>query len=46
MAHVGCWAHVRRKFLEVVKARPKGSNKKGYADIGTNMDRTVIYDRA
>ena len=33
MAHVGCWAHVRRKFLEVVKARPKGSNKKGYADI-------------
>jgi len=33
IVHVGCWAHVRRKFLEVVKARPKGSNKKGCADI-------------
>lgn len=33
IVHVGCWAHVRRKFLEVVKARPKGSNNKGYADV-------------
>jgi transposase len=31
--HLGCWAHVRRKFLEVVKARPKGSIKRGYADV-------------
>jgi len=27
--HVGCWAHVRRKFTEVVKASGKG--KKGHA---------------
>ncbi len=32
VVHLGCWAHVRRKFLEVVKAKPKGSTKKGYAD--------------
>ncbi|MBI5194376.1 MAG: IS66 family transposase [Nitrospirae bacterium] len=32
IVHIGCWAHVRRKFHEVVKARPKGSTKKGYAD--------------
>ncbi len=32
IVHIGCWAHVRRKFLEVVKARPRGSTKKGYAD--------------
>lgn len=32
IVHIGCWAHVRRKFHEVVKAKPKGSTKKGYAD--------------
>ena len=33
--HMGCWAHVRRKFLDVVKAagKPKdGKRKSGYAD--------------
>ena len=33
--HLGCWAHVRRKFMEVVKARDKikqGKKKKGRAD--------------
>jgi transposase len=29
--HVGCWAHVRRKFVEVVKAA-SGQGKKGHAD--------------
>ena len=32
--HLGCWAHVRRKFFEVVKARGKGkkAKKKGRAE--------------
>jgi transposase len=33
--HLGCWAHVRRKFMEAVKARGKtgkGKKKKGRAD--------------
>lgn len=29
--HVGCWAHVRRKFMEVTKAA-SGDGKKGHAD--------------
>lgn len=32
IVHIGCWAYMRRKFHEVIKARPKGSTKKGYAD--------------
>lgn len=33
--HLGCWAHVRRKFMETIKARCKtknGKKKKGRAD--------------
>ena len=33
IVHVGCWAHVRRKFIDVVKAREKAGKKKGYADL-------------
>ena len=33
IVHVGCWAHVRRKFVEVVRARLKGGKKKGHADV-------------
>ena len=29
----GCWAHVRRKFMDVIKAQGKKSDKLGYADI-------------
>jgi transposase len=29
--HLGCWAHVRRKFVEVTKGT-RGSHKKGVAD--------------
>ncbi len=25
IAHMGCWAHVRRKFIDADKARPKGA---------------------
>ncbi len=32
IVHVGCFAHVRRKFVEVVKARARAGKKKGYAD--------------
>lgn len=36
IVHLACWAHVRRKFVEVVKARKKvrggGQNPKGLAD--------------
>jgi len=31
--HLGCWVHVRRKFVEAVKAMKKGTKgKKGYAE--------------
>ena len=38
MKHMGCWAHVRRKFMEAVKARSKSgkTKKKGNADIALN----------
>jgi len=32
--HVGCWAHVRRKFFEVVQARKKNSSLKSKAGSG------------
>lgn len=33
IVHLGCWVHVRRKFMDVVKARAKGSKKNGNADV-------------
>ena len=30
---VGCWAHVRRKFMDVIKAQKKNIKKLSYADI-------------
>jgi transposase len=30
--HVGCWAHVRRKFIDAVKGRVKNGKKRGHAD--------------
>ena len=35
LIHLCCWAHVRRKFKEAVKAQPKG--KTGKADMGLNF---------
>ena len=36
IVHLGCWAHVRRKFIDVVKVREKNrgkrENPKGLAD--------------
>ena len=31
IVHLGCWVHVRRKFMDVVKAQAKGGKKKGHA---------------
>jgi transposase len=40
--HLGCWAHVRRKFMDAVKARKKGSKgKKGYADQALTLIREL-----
>jgi transposase len=39
--HMGCWVHVRRKFLEIVKARPKGSKKNGNADVALTYIRNI-----
>jgi transposase len=32
VAHLGCWAHVRRKFVEAQAGRGKGARKKGRTD--------------
>jgi transposase len=34
--HIGCWAHARRKFKEVVKAQGKNRKKTGSADVALN----------
>ncbi|MHC4215302.1 MAG: IS66 family transposase [Planctomycetota bacterium] len=34
IVHLGCWAHVRRKFFEVVQARQKNSRQKSKAGSG------------
>ena len=31
IVHLGCWVHVRRKFMDVVKVQAKGGKKKGHA---------------
>jgi transposase len=42
--HLGCWAHVRRKFIDAVKARGKNSKKKkkGLADAALDFT-TRLY---
>ena len=39
---MGCWAHVRRKFFEVIKAAPKPKN--GKKKLG-HSDQALIYIR-
>lgn len=41
IVHMGCWVHVRRKFLEIVKTRPKGSKKNGNADVALTYIRNI-----
>jgi transposase len=38
--HVGCWAHARRKFMEVVKAG-SGKGKKGHAETAIDYIRKM-----
>jgi len=38
--HVGCWAHARRKFMEVVKAA-SGKGKKGHAETALEHIRKL-----
>lgn len=33
IAHLGCWAHARRKFMEARKAQGKSSSRTGGADL-------------
>ncbi len=39
--HMGCWVHVRRKFIEIVKARPRGSKKNGNADVALTYIKNI-----
>ncbi|MBS3809797.1 MAG: IS66 family transposase [Desulfobacterales bacterium] len=39
--HVGCWAHARRKFMDVVKAQGKNRKKTGSADVALEYIRDI-----
>ncbi len=41
--HVGCWAHARRKFIEVTRASGK---KRGYERKQNNADEAINFIRA
>ena len=42
--HLGCWAHVRRKFMEAIKARGKGNKKKKKGNAEAALDYiTSLY---
>jgi len=43
IVHLGCWAHVRRKFLDAAKMRKKVSKKKGYADQALSLIRELYH---
>jgi transposase len=38
--HIGCWAHARRKFMDVIKAQGK-NRKSGSADVALNYIRKL-----
>lgn len=38
---VGCFAHVRRNFVKVIDARPKGTKKTGSADVALEYIRKL-----
>ena len=40
ICHVGCWAHARRKFIEVMKAG-SGKGKKGHAETAIDYIRKL-----
>jgi transposase len=42
MAHVGCWAHARRKFVDAVKVNPQDA---AAINMVTRMDALFLVDR-
>lgn len=41
MVHVGCWAHVRRKFMDVIAAQGKNRKTNGSADVALSYIRSL-----
>ena len=41
MIHLGCWAHVRRKFVDIVKSGKSCKKSKEYADEATILIRKL-----
>lgn len=39
--HLGCWAHVRRKFMDAQKARGKNIKKRGSVDVALSFIRKL-----
>ena len=39
--HVGCWAHARRRFMDVIKAQGKNRKKTGSADVALSYIRRL-----
>ncbi|MBC8317943.1 MAG: IS66 family transposase [Desulfobulbaceae bacterium] len=39
--HIGCWAHARRKFMDVIKAQGKNRKKTGSADVALKYIRDI-----
>jgi len=39
--HIGCWAHARRKFMDVIKAQGKKRKKTGSADVALQYIRKL-----
>jgi len=39
--HIGCWAHSRRKFMDVIKAQGKNRKKTGSADVALKYIRDI-----
>jgi transposase len=42
LAHVGCWAHARRKFVDAVKVQPKDGDA---VKMVVRMDALFLVDR-
>ena len=41
VVHVGCWAHARRKFMEVIQAQGKKKRQAGSADVALEYIRKL-----
>lgn len=39
--HIGCWAHARRKFMDVIKSQGKNPKKTGSADVALKYIREL-----